>query len=317
MQSLPPSPATRKTRPLRRGGRAFVIAPSSPFPDDRLTTGIDRLTASGFDVERAPALLRRTHAYLNGTDAERLSELQTALESDVDAVWLARGGYGLGRIIDQLSVPPGVLPTVVGFSDATVLLSHLLTAGVPSVHGPLATSVGAETDASYGHLLDVLAQTPSPLRPLVGRAVRPLSKAVEGWLYPANLCVLSHLVGTASLPSLKGAIVVLEEVGERPYRIDRMLTQLFAAGVFDGVAAIAVGHLTGCEEPSGSAVPAPAPLAVFAERTRNLPLVGAFEVGHEAPNFALRVGSNVTLVPSNDDDTVELVFEDHRELAIG
>lgn len=289
-----------------------MIAPSSPYPHDKLSAGIERLSAAGFSVELPPRLLRRTHAYLNGTDDERFNELEAALHSDVDAIWLARGGYGLGRIIDRLIVPEGTLPTVVGFSDATVLLSRLLLDGVPSVHGPLATSVGGEPDDSFAHLQMLLAQRTPP--PLIGRAVRPLSSTISGWLYPANLCVLSHLVGTPALPSLTGAILVLEEVGERPYRIDRMLTQLHSAGVLDGVAGICVGHLTGCTEPAGSAVAAPTPLEVFAERSQGIPLVAGFPVGHQAPNFALPVGGNARLVPADDDDSVQLVFEDRVAL---
>lgn len=290
-----------------------MIAPSSPYPAEKLAAGIERLSAAGFTVEQPPNLLRRTHAYLNGTDAERLQELEAALRRDVDAVWLARGGYGLGRLIDRLSIPEGTLPTVIGFSDATVLLSRLLVEGVPSIHGPLATSVAGESDTSFSHLLSLAAgQTPPPL---IGQTQRPLTRSISGWLYPANLCVLSHMVGTRALPSLKGAIVVLEEVGERPYRIDRMLTQMQSAGVLDGVAAVCVGHLTGCTEPPGSAVAAPSPLDVFAERLDGIPLVTGFEVGHQAPNFALPVGGNATLVPSPHDDTVQLVFEDQKRVA--
>ena len=285
-----------------------MVAPSSPYPEARLNAGMERLTQSGFVVETVPNVLRRSHAYLNGTDDERLADLHNAFASDVDAIWLARGGYGLGRIVSKLRLPPGDLPTVIGFSDATALLSKLLTLGVGGVHGPLATTIGSEPDDSYAHALAVLQQQAD------GRFLRGTlhgasisSRGVEGWLYAANLCVLSHLVGTASLPSLRGAIVVIEEIGERPYRLDRMLTHLLDAGVLDGVAAVCVGHLTGCEEPAGSAIAAPTPLDVILERLGHLPVVTGLAVGHVAPNFALPLGTAAHIVPATD-GTAKLIL---------
>jgi muramoyltetrapeptide carboxypeptidase len=156
--------------------------------------------------------------------------------------------------------------------------------------------LASEPDASFAHLLDVLAGRPVSVSGLTSH-----SGAVEasGPLLAANLCVLTHLVGTRSLPSLRGAVLVLEEVGERPYRIDRMLTQLISAGVLDGVAAVVVGHLSDCDEKPGGASgrdQAPRPLDVFRERlTDRCVLVTGAPVGHVAPNLALPLGAMARL----------------------
>lgn len=290
------SPPVRRAlrAPPARAPRVRLVAPSSPFDRARLSRGADRLAASGFVVDDFSGVLTPGHPYLNGDDARRRAALEAALASDADVVWLARGGYGLTRILPTLTLPAGPLPVVVGFSDATALSAHLLAHGARSVHGPLATTLADEPDASFTHLLDVLAGRARG-RPLGGLRVLSAPKAAgttEGLLFAANLCVLTHLVGTRSVPPLAGALLVLEEVGERPYRIDRMLTQLLSSGALDGVRAVVVGHLAGCEEPGGGPN-APSPEAIFAERleARGLPVLAGAPVGHATPNFALPVGT--------------------------
>lgn len=277
-----------------------VVAPSSPFLPERLERGVERLSAAGFLVEDVSDLLVGDHAYLNGNDEERARALKAALSSDADVVWVARGGYGLTRIVSRLSLPKGPLPVVVGFSDTTALAARLLALGARSVHGPLATTVADEPEASFEHLLRVLegrvaGTALEALRPLWAT---PAESAVEGWLFGANLCVLGHLVGTSALPSFDGALLVLEEVGERPYRIDRILTQLLEAGALDGVRGVVLGHLIGCEEPGrGQARRPPSAEEVFAERLASLgvPLVAGAPVGHRPPNFAIPNGVRARL----------------------
>src|SRR4051794_16687190 len=98
--------------------RVRIEAPSSPFAVDKLMAGVARMRAAGLEVDEVPALPRGRHAYLNGDDDERRRSLEQALHSNVDVVWLARGGYGLTRIVDRLELPARA-PIVVGFSDAT------------------------------------------------------------------------------------------------------------------------------------------------------------------------------------------------------
>lgn len=291
--------------------RVRVVAPSSPFPPERLTRGVERLRAAGFDVEDTSQVLRGGYAYLNGSDEQRLADLEEALASDADIVWLARGGYGLTRILSRLTLSEGPLPVVVGFSDATALLSLLFRRGYKSVHGPLATTLADEPDDSFQHLLRVVdgrarGTLLDGLRVLAEDAP---AQDIEGLLFVANLCVLSHLAGTPSAPKLAGTVLVLEEVGERPYRIDRMLTHLLESGMLDGVLAVVVGHLTGCEEPDGGPRGVPSAEAVFVERlsSRGVPVLGGLAVGHATPNLALPVGARARLSVRGDAATLQLL----------
>ncbi|OGQ13361.1 MAG: hypothetical protein A2138_12950 [Deltaproteobacteria bacterium RBG_16_71_12] len=275
--------------------RVRIEAPSSPPPVDKLVAGAARLRAAGLDVDDTGSVVRGRHAYLNGADEERAASLVDALRADVDVVWLARGGYGLTRILPGIDRARGNTPTLIGFSDATALFAHLWGSGVPCVHGPLATTIAAEPDDSFAHCLSVLH------RRACGAAFALDAGApvdVEGRLFAGNLCVLCALVGTASLPTLDGAIVVLEEVGERPYRVDRMLTQLIGSGALRGVRAVVAGHLTDCVEQNGGGGardPAPSAHAVFAERLAHagIPFASGLAAGHQAPNRALPLGVRV------------------------
>lgn len=280
--------------------RIRVEAPSSPFPVEKLSAGVARLREAGHVVDDAPAMraleLGR-HAYLTTDDEERRRSLQEAISSDVDVVWLARGGYGLTRIVSRIDVSAKA-PLLIGFSDATALFAA--QPELRSVHGPLATTIGAEPQWTFDHTLAVLERRAKGAAFDVVMDAKHEDLDVEGPLFAANLCVLSALCGTPAMPSLEGVILVLEEVGERPYRIDRMLTQLKEAGAFADVRAVIAGHLTNCAEPStgaGKREVAPPPLDVFRERVRStgVPFAHGIAVGHEAPNIALPIGAQARL----------------------
>ena len=289
--------------------RIRIDAPSSPPPVDKLVAGVARLRAAGAVVDDLGAVVRGRHAYLNGDDDERAASLVDALRADVDVVWLARGGYGLTRILPLVKLPATRAPIVVGFSDATALFAHLWEQDLPCVHGPLATTLAAEPDDSFAHCLAVLERRARGAAVPVGGGARV---DVDGRLFAGNLCVLCALLGTPSFPKLEGAIVVLEEVGERPYRVDRMLTQLIASGALLGVRAVVAGHLTNCVEPhagSGARDPAPAAVQVFAERlgAAGVPFASGVDAGHEAPNRALPLGVRARLSVRDSGGTLTLL----------
>jgi muramoyltetrapeptide carboxypeptidase len=312
--------------------RIRIEGASSPFLPERLAAGIARLRAAGFDVDDAHAGPRGRHAYLNGSDGERAASLQDALRSDVDVVWLARGGYGLGRIVDDLVVPERI-PRVVGFSDTTALFARLWGAGHGRrcVHGPLATTLAAEPDDSFRRLCDIVAgRVPPPVHGLraiatggAGGGASGGAVDVVGPLFAGNVCVLASLSGTRSALSFAdtpGAIVVLEEVGERPYRLDRMLTQLVRSGTLRGVGAVVIGQLTQCTEaPSSSsssssssprdAAPLPLDVVVDVLSPLGVPIVAGLAAGHETPNLALPLGHLVRLAGRGDDVTLHCLDE--------
>lgn len=280
---------------LRPGDRVAAIAPSGPAPRERLEAGL-RLLSARYEVVTAPGLLCRT-GYLAGDDGRRLAELRWALsDPSVRAVFCARGGYGLLRNLTPLCAADAPRPApIVGFSDVTVLLHWAAAGRLVSVHGPVLTQLG-ELPAEDADALFSLLESPAPPPPLGGlRTLLPGRAA--GRLLGGNLEMLSRLCGTALQGALRPGepvILLLEEVTEQPYRIDRALTQLRLAGALDEVAGVVVGDLVGCAAPGGAP---PEALDVIVERLRPLgvPLCAGAPIGHGARNRAVPLGARVTL----------------------
>lgn len=290
--------------------RIHVVAPSGPVPAERLDRGLRTLRRS-LDVEwvLAPNLYEQ-EGYLAGTDAQRLSALHAAIgDPDADAVLCARGGYGATRLLGALD--PERLrerkKTIAGFSDITALLCWAwVRAGLPSIHGPVVTQIATLAPEDVDRLVDLLrGEVPAPLQAEAGMVIG--GGTVEGTLIAGNLEVLRALVGTRFMPPLQGAILALEEIGERPYRIDRALTHLLASGALRGVRAVIVGQLVGCEEPeTGHVGPSADEVVVERLSTLGVPVVTGFPFGHDsARNAALPFGVAARL--SADECTLEIL----------
>ena len=290
------APLIRPPR-LRPGDCVRIVAASGPIFPEVLAAGAALLSAR-YRLAYEPDTLFAADGFLAGSDEARLGALALALQDpEAKAIVLGRGGYGLLRIVARLD--PSLLrenpKPIVGFSDGTVLLAFAAQAGVVSIHGPVVTQLprlAAQDHAVLFSLLEspepqALLQNLSPLRP----------GSAEGPLLGGNLEVFSRLLGTRYLPDLDGAILFLEEVGERPYRIDRLLTHLQLAGVFERVAAVVFGDLVGCEEPSDSRIASPSAAAVVEERLAHLaiPVALGAQVGHGRRNLALPYGARARL----------------------
>jgi muramoyltetrapeptide carboxypeptidase len=234
-----------RPRALRQGDGVAVVAPSSPFDRDRFERGVRALQDMGFEPRFGEGIHAKHAGYLAGPDTRRLDELLRALrDPSARAIVLARGGYGLLRI--ATSIPRElVTKPVVGYSDATVLHELWFRAGMPSVHGPMCTQLGEEESAVARLRTLLYGGTPEPLR-WTPRTARP--GRVEGPLRGGNLAVLASLCGTPLQPSFRGAIVLLEDLNEPAYRLDRLCTQLLLAGVFAGAAGFVVGDLAAAGE---------------------------------------------------------------------
>ncbi|MFM9102959.1 MAG: LD-carboxypeptidase, partial [Cyanobium sp.] len=278
--SLPP--------PLRPGDRVRPVAASSALEEaGRLEAGLALLASWGLVVDPRPELPSRRWGYLAGSDAERAADLGSpaALHACV------RGGWGAARLLEQpLAQPQGWL---LGFSDVTSLLWARLAQGQPGgVHGPLLTTLAAEPLWSQERLRTLLFAGVVPHLEGVGWR----AGVAEGPLLVANLTVATHLLGTPYLPALTGAIRVLEDVGEAPYRIERMLTQWRRCGALQQLAGIGFGSFEGWRE-ADARVDEPVEHRfdleqVLRERTLDLgiPVVAHLPVGHSAGNAALPLG---------------------------
>ena len=268
--------------PLRSGDAVATVAPSSALNDDqRLLEGLSILESWGL-IALEQSVADRRWGYLAGRDGERFSDLtQTA-----PLLACARGGWGAARLLER-PVPwqPGWL---LGFSDVTALLLARLAAGFAGgVHGPLLTTLATEPEWSRERLRRLLFGEPLPQ--LSGEP-RGRGKAT-GPLLVANLTVASHLLGSPLMPDLRGAILILEDVSEAPYRIDRMLTHWRLCGALQSLAGIGFGRFEACDTPDADHTSFS--LAdVLQERTGDLdlPVVMDLPVGHVCGNAALPLG---------------------------
>jgi muramoyltetrapeptide carboxypeptidase len=287
------------TRPprLRPGDAIRIIAPAGPVPRAEFDTGA-ALLAARYRLLYDPATLFRATGYLAGPDEVRVEELHAALrDPEARAVVLARGGYGLLRLLTYLD--PKLLQEnpkpIVGFSDATALLAWAARAGVASVHGPVITQLARLPEEDRAGLFGLL-EGPGPGL-LLSDLEAPVPGRVQGPLLGGNLEVFSRLVGTPFLPNLDGAVLFFEDLGERPYRVDRLLTHLDLAGVFGAAAAVVVGDFSGCKERADSGLSSPPVEEVLLERLGRLAVPVAFggKFGHGDRNVSMPYGTLVEL----------------------
>jgi muramoyltetrapeptide carboxypeptidase len=286
---------------LRPGARIAVVSPSAVYEPARLEAGIATIAGWGYEPVRGPHL-GRTHRYLAGTNQERAEDLRWALESDdVDAVWFARGGYGTIHCLDAIDWDATRDRPVIGFSDATALFSAMRgeERGI-AVHGPVLHSLADHADeASRARIRALLAGDPVPR--LAGRTlVGPEQFRVSGPLVGGNLCVLASLCGTPWALEAAGAIVLLEEIAEPPYKVDRLLTQLVASGALEGVHGFALGTFLGADAPKGADWSV-ADVVAEVLGPLGVPIVHGMPIGHGPENHAVLLHRSVTLTPDGLD----------------
>ncbi len=232
-------------RPLENGARVALIAPSGGLADAaHLENALENVRSLGW-IPVSGSNVSRVTGYLAGSDAERVGDLNAALADDtIDAVWCVRGGYGVMRLlrdIDYGSLAKNPRP-VIGFSDITALHAAIhRECGVVSFHGP--TARGDLTDFSRNSLLRaVVDHTDSCGFAPLGRTVR--SGSAKGRLAGGNLALVTALVGTPWSVDFDDAILILEDVDEAAYRVDRMMRQLLLSGALDRCAGIVAGEFT-------------------------------------------------------------------------
>ena len=279
--------------PLRRGDRVQLAAASSALQAgalERLEGGIAVLESWGLQVDRHPQPLRRW-GHLAGTDPERLSDLR----SQAPLLACLRGGWGAARLLEQpgLFGPSSGGRWLLGYSDVTSLLWARQAAGIQGgIHGPMLTSLAAEPSWSQERLRHLLFGEPLPA--LAGTPW--VSGVAEGPVLVGNLTVATHLLGTPHLPELRGAVLVLEDIGEAPYRLDRMLTHWRLCGALQQLAGIGFGSFSGCNNDDDDDAN-DTWRAVLQERTSDLgiPVLADLPVGHEPGNAALALGQRVRL----------------------
>ncbi|PSJ23054.1 LD-carboxypeptidase [Halomonas sp. ND22Bw] len=277
-----------------------LIAPSSFTAPEAIDAGLRGLEALGVEV-RLETPLQAPQRYLAGSRAHRLDQLHDAFgDPETQAVWAVRGGYGAAQLIDGIDwrrLARSNKP-LIGYSDVTVLLDHCHRHGVPAIHGPVAKAAAGMLEGSDDERRIVRQQFEETLALIAGPTVldypiAPWADApttLEGPVVGGNLATLASLVGTpAGFRAPPGSLVILEDVGEPYYRLERALWQLVHGGALDRAAAVCLGTFEGCR-PYGDT-----PLeAIVAETLAplGLPLYTGLPSGHGLHNRPWRYGAS-------------------------
>lgn len=270
---------------LRPGGRVAVLCVSSPVTDtEALEAGLDTLRFAGLDPVPYPSAYApgSTHPYLAGDDKLRADDLTGALtDPDIAGIIFAKGGYGAQRtleLIDWDVLSSAAQPKVLaGFSDVTAILEAVsVRLGWASLFAPTVSFGGDAAHYSFASMLRTLMRPAEATRLSFPGAVTITKGIARGVTMGGTLALLTSSLATGtSRNTARGGILLLEDVNEEDYRIDRMLTQLRRSGYLDGVSAIITGTFTGCG-------PAEQIEAVLTERLADLavPMIAWANVGH-------------------------------------
>jgi len=293
--------------PLRAGDKIGIIATGKKVFASDLETAIATITSWGLQVELGPHLFDNEHKYLAALDKHRHADLQAMISNpDIKAIICARGGYGTTRIMDQIDYRPlQVMPKwIAGFSDVTALHMKLFTLNIASIHGTMpllfpnpkaSTSVQSLRNALFGSPEIIRAEPSASNRP--GEAV--------GIVAGGNLSLVADALGTRSEPQLEGCILILEEVDEHLYRIDRMLTHLQRAGKLGVLSALIIGHMSDLKDTTPGFGDSVNEIVLQKMQGSACPIAFNFPTGHENPNIAWQHGTRMKLSVSDSGSVLQ------------
>ena len=290
---------TLRPRALRPGDLVMLVSPSGPPRRELVERGTELLESWGLRTAIGPNAYQR-HGYLAGRDAQRLADLNAAFaDPGVRGVLCTRGGYGAQRVVDGLdmAVVRADPKVVLGFSDITGLQFALWRgARLPSIHGPGVAWRDDRTPAASAESLRAALMTTEPVvikvDPADETAGVSVPGAAHGILLGGNLSLIAASVGTQDMPDLTGAVLLIEDVGEPPYKVDRMLTHLRRAGVLRGLAGVAVGQFTDCADDWPVTI-----VDILRDRLDDLgvPVLGGLPIGHGPGQLTVPLGVPATL----------------------
>ncbi|RYZ30903.1 MAG: LD-carboxypeptidase [Chitinophagaceae bacterium] len=289
---------------LKKGDTIGVVAPAGFMPIEKMQTCIETLDTWGYNVKLGATTHSNSTTYFSGTDEERLLDLQEMMDDKkVSGILCARGGYGMSRIIDDLSFKKFKKHPkwIIGYSDITVLHSHLHTNyNIASLHAPMAAAFN--DDVNNNPYIQSIKKALEGETAEYEAPSHEFNKggSAEGELVGGNLSLLAHLIGTDSDIKTKNKILFLEDIGEYLYSIDRMFLQLKRAGKLDKLAGLIIGKFTDnkdTERPYGRSV-----YEIIHEQVKeyDFPICFDFPVSHEKENYALKIGVEYELEVEGD-----------------
>lgn len=288
----------KSTKPprLKPGDTIGIVAPAGPFDPEKFMKGKTVLESMGFYTFHDDGIYRQ-HGFLAGTDIQRADQVNRLFaDPTVQAIFCARGGYGSMRILsfldfETIQTHPKIF---LGFSDISALLSVFYDrCSLVTFHGPVVTTLTNATEKTLTALQAALTSSEALEMTLEdGKVIKP--GVGSGLVTGGNLTTLCHLVGTSYAPNLKEKILLLEDVREMPYRIDRMLTQMKLAGCFDGIAGIILGAFKECGHLNEI-------VDIFDNifEDADIPILAGFDLGHGEDNLTIPMGLGATLDTKN------------------
>ena len=284
---------------LQKGDTIGIICPAGYMAMEKVQACINTLQDWGYNVKVGATVGSNSTTYFSGTDGERLADFQQMLDDDeVKAVLCARGGYGLGRIIDQIDFKKFKKQPkwIIGYSDITVLHSHLYSNYyISSLHSPMA---GAFNDDGYKNEF-----VQSLRNALEGKKLKYQCLPHEfnrkgeaiGELVGGNLALLAHLVGTDSDIKTRGRILFIEDIGEYLYNIDRMMYQLKRSGKLSKLAGLIIGGFTDSKDTENHFGQTAYEIIRDIVKEYDYPVCFDFPVSHTERNYALKIGAGYKL----------------------
>jgi len=275
--------------PLKKGDTIGVVAPSARFDDKKFKKGVGCLQKMGFEV-LVPRAIFGEKRYLAGEDHTRAAAVNELFANPkIKGIIAARGGFGAMRMLDYLDweMIQANPKLVIGFSDATALLVAVIQrTQFAVVHGPNLVSLANADPTTLFSFFQAITELPADILVNPGGCLEP--GQAQGKLVGGNLATLTHLIGTSFQPDFNGGVLFLEDVGEPAYKIDRMLSQMKMAGLFQGVRGVITGSFEDCE--NQDYLP-----EILSEIFEGVPLLMGLTSGHGDFNLSLAMGLEVVL----------------------
>lgn len=296
---------------LKPGAVIGITCPSSAVTEERVERAVNLLKEWGYKTKTGNTI-GLTDTYFSGDDDTRLADLQSMLDDDsIDAILMGRGGYGMSRIIDRLDFTKFLQKPkwICGFSDIIVLQSHLQKQfNMPSIHGPMCGAYKAEAALSDHMLSMKKAWVGEPLKYQIAASSYNRPGSAAATLTGGNLAILTHLTGTVSECDFDGKILLIEDIGEHLYHIDRMMLNLKRNGKLDRLKGLLVGSFNEIEDtdrPFGQTLEQ---IIIDKVKEYDYPVCFNFPCGHEEVNYAVFLGMNYRLTVGDNGSTLETMF---------
>lgn len=284
---------------LKKGAAIGITCPAGYMAKEKAEACIETLQQWGFEVMVGKTLGSNSTNYFSGTDEERLNELQAMLDNDeIDAVLFGRGGYGVGRIIEQINFKQFKKKPkwLIGYSDITILHSHIHSNyKIATLHSPMAAAFN--DGENKNEFIASLHKAITGKKTSYKCGIHAFNKQgiAAGELVGGNLSLLAHLIGTSSDINTDNKILFIEDIGELIYSTDRLLYQLLRSGKLDKLAGLIIGKFTDVKDtdrPFGKSID-----EVINDIVKQFdyPVCFNFPVGHTKENYALKVGGTYEL----------------------